>query len=76
MNKVMGYGEILLRHTYTTRWIFTGMSSHMYYKDWSTDDLLAELAKEAIEAFENGVCDPWLNNIACPLPQPCFLSLG
>ena len=48
------------RHTFTSRWIFTGISSHLYYKDWTIDDLLGEFSKQAIDAFETGICDPWL----------------
>ena len=47
------------RHTFTTRWLFTGISSHLYYGDWTLDDLLAELTGQAIDAFESGICDPW-----------------
>lgn len=47
------------RHTFTTRWLFTGISSHLYYGDWTLDDLLAELTRQAIDAFESGICDPW-----------------
>lgn len=47
------------RHTFTTRWLFTGISSHLYYGDWTLDDLLAELTRQAIDAFESGIYDPW-----------------
>ena len=49
-----------LRHSFTTRWLFTGISSHLYYDDWTLDDLLGELAKQAIDAYENGICDPYI----------------
>ena len=48
---------LLMRHSFTTRWIFSGISSHLYYHDWTLDDLLGEFAQQAIDAFENGVCD-------------------
>lgn len=46
------------RHTFTTRFLFSGMSSHLYYKEWSLDDLLGELTKQAIAAYDIGVCEP------------------
>ena len=46
------------RHTFTTRYLFSGISSHLYYGQWTVDDLLGELANEAIDAFERGVYDP------------------
>lgn len=46
------------RHTFTTRYLFSGISSHLYYGQWTVDDLLGELANEAIDAFEGGVYDP------------------
>ena len=51
----------LLRHTFTSRWLFAGISSHLYYQDWTIDDLLSELTKQALDAFENGVCDSLIN---------------
>ena len=57
------------RHTFTTRWLFTGISSHLYYGDWTLDDLLAELTRQAIDAFESGICDPWCvpKKTQCPI---------
>ena len=64
-----------LRHTFTSRWLYTGVSSHLYYNDWTIDDLLAELTKQAIDAFEQGVCDSWVD-IAIPnsLLNVCHLN--
>ena len=58
------------RHTFTSRWIFSGISSHLYYNDWTIDDLLAELSMQAIDAFENGICESW-----CDKPMHCLVKL-
>jgi len=50
--------NLLTRHTFTSRWLFTGISSHLYYADWTIDDLLGEFTNQALDAFEHGVCDP------------------
>ena len=51
-----------LRHTFTSRFLFSGISSHLYYYDWTLDDLLGELAKQAIDAYEVGVADSGISN--------------
>lgn len=48
------------RHSFTSRFLFSGISSHLYYQDWTVDDLLGELAKQAIDAYEVGVLEPWI----------------
>ena len=48
------------RHSFTSRFLFSGVSSHLYYQDWTVDDLLGELAKQAIDAYEVGVLEPWI----------------
>ena len=49
-----------IRHSFTSRFLFSGVSSHLYYQDWTVDDLLGELAKQAIDAYEVGVLEPWI----------------
>ena len=45
------------RHTFTSRLLFTCISSHLYYREWTLDDLHGELALQAIDAYESGICD-------------------
>ena len=45
----------LLRHSLTTRLLFTCISAHLYNKDESLDGLLAELAQQGQELFEHGI---------------------
>lgn len=34
-----------LRHSFCSRWLFTGISSHLYYQTWTIDDIMTEFAK-------------------------------
>ena len=45
-----------LRHSFTTRFLFSAISASLYDGDRSLDDLLDEFAQELIEAYENGIC--------------------
>ena len=58
---MLSHHNLYPRHTFTTRWLFSGISSHLYYQDWTIDDLLGEFAKQAIDAFETGVCVPQIH---------------
>ena len=58
---LLSHDQFYPRHTFTTRWLFSGISSHLYHKDWTIDDLLGEFAKQAIDAFELGVCVPQIH---------------
>lgn len=46
----------------TTRFLYTGISSALYDGDRTLDDLLAAFATDALAAFEDGVCVPWLSS--------------
>lgn len=44
-------------HALCTRFLFTCISSHLYYQNWTMDDITAELSKQLLDAFYLGICD-------------------
>ena len=52
---------LALRHALCTRFLFTGISSHLYHAEgWTIDDLMTEFTKQALDAYHKGFCDSWI----------------
>lgn len=46
------------RHSFTTRFLFSAICSSLYDGGSTVDDLLAEFARDALSAYEDGICVP------------------
>ena len=74
---------LALRHALCTRFLFTGISSHLYHAEgWTIDDLMTEFTKQALDAYHKGFCDSWIVFVSWniyfyhgpPWSIPIFLS--
>lgn len=45
------------RHSFYSRFLFTVISSALYYKDTTVDGILAEFSRQAISLYEKGVAE-------------------
>ena len=52
---------IQVRHSFTTRMLLTCIRSKLYWNEQTTDDIFAEIARQACELFIEGFQDPQLN---------------
>ena len=53
------FGVILgVRHSFTTRMLLTCIRSKLYWNEQTTDDLFAEIARQARELFVDGLQVP------------------
>ncbi len=50
-----------LRHSFTTRFLYSCISSSLYHKDVTIDELLAEIVAEGNDLYENGIVDSFLH---------------
>ena len=66
-----------LRHSFYSRFIFTCISSGLYYKDKTVDGILAEFSKQARCLFEDGFVETWpfLRKRKLSFPFPVLSAL-
>lgn len=62
-----------VRHSFTTRFLFSCISASLYSGDSTLQALLQEMTDQIMDLFSNGITVPWFELRPFPLLVPCRL---